>query len=137
MIGKLLSNRKGAYAVMVFAVVLETIGNNILNMTNGFTRFWPSVWALVFLISSYALLVFILKYLPIGLTYGVWGGLGTLATVVSGIIIWQDEFNFKLVLGVTILIAGLVLTAQGDQEAQEAAGKKLIEDLHSHDEASL
>lgn len=119
--------RRAAYIVMIVAVILETIGNNILNMTNGFTEFWPSIWALAFLISSYALLVFILKYLPLGLTYGIWGGFGTLATVITGLIIWGDEFNWQLAGGVGILIAGLILCAQGDQEAQEKAAEKLLD----------
>lgn len=123
--------RKAAYLVLVLAVILETVGNNILHVAEGFTRFWPSIFALIFLISSYALLVFILKYLPLGLTYGVWGGFGTLATVASGIFLWGDTFNLTLVLGVTILITGLILTAQGDQEAQEAAAEIL---LHTFEE---
>lgn len=123
---KSLFGRRAAYLVMVLAVVLETIGNNILNMTHGFTELLPSIFALMFLISSYALLIFILKYLPLGLTYGVWGGFGTLSTVISGVLIWGDEFNWQLVFGVAILITGLVLCAQGDQEAQETAAQKLL-----------
>ena len=84
-----------------------------LKYTEGFTRLLPSLWTLTSMLLSIVLLGLALKTLPVGTAYAVWTGIGTIGTVILGIVLLGDSAApLRLVcLGLIVLgIAGLKLT---------------------------
>ena len=75
-----------AWLVLVAAGVLE-IGWAIgLKYTDGFTRLWPTVATLAAMAVSMVLLGLAVRTLPVGTAYAVWTGIGTVGTVLLGIV---------------------------------------------------
>lgn len=83
-----------------------------LKRTQGFTRLWPSVATVVCMVLSFALLAQAVKTLPIGTAYAVWTGIGTVGTVLFGIILFGEPpemLRLGCILLIVIGIAGLRL----------------------------
>jgi len=85
-----------------------------LKYTDGFTKPMPTTLTIAAMVASVVLLGLAVKELPLGTAYAVWTGIGTIGTVVLGIVLLGDSAApIRLVcLGLIVLgIAGLKLTA--------------------------
>ena len=97
-----------AWIILVLAGLFE-IGWAIgLKYTEGFTRFWPSVWTVAAMIISVVLLGIAMKSLPVGTAYSVWVGVGAVGTVALGIVLFGEPANAARLVSVTLIIAGIV-----------------------------
>ncbi|MCW2559182.1 MAG: ebrB [Mycobacterium sp.] len=77
---------------------------------------------LVVVVAGYAgafvLLTLVLRAgVPIGVTYGIWGALGTVGTAVLAAVIFGDPFTLAIVMGIGLIIAGVLLIEIGSQRA--------------------
>ena len=84
-----------------------------LKYTDGFTKLGPTALTVAAMVASVVLLGLAVKDLPVGTAYAVWTGIGTIGTVVLGIVLLGDSAApLRLVcLGLIVLgIAGLKLT---------------------------
>jgi len=84
-----------------------------LKYTDGFTKLVPTTLTVAAMVASIVLLGLAVKHLPVGTAYAVWTGIGTIGTVILGIVLLGDSAApLRLVcLGLIVLgIAGLKLT---------------------------
>jgi quaternary ammonium compound-resistance protein SugE len=84
-----------------------------LKYTDGFTKLVPTMLTVAAMVVSVVLLGLAVKHLPVGTAYAVWTGIGTIGTVILGIVLLGDSAApLRLVcLGLIVLgIAGLKLT---------------------------
>jgi quaternary ammonium compound-resistance protein SugE len=84
-----------------------------LKYTDGFTKLLPTTLTVAAMVASIVLLGLAVKHLPVGTAYAVWTGIGTIGTVILGIVLLGDSAApLRLVcLGLIVLgIAGLKLT---------------------------
>lgn len=96
------------WLILIVAGLLE-IGWAIgLKYTEGFTRLWPSVGTLVSMAISLGLLGIAMKTLPVGTAYAVWVGIGTVGTVILGIVLLGDSINPMRLLSICLIIAGII-----------------------------
>ena len=100
---------------LLFLAGLFEVGWAIgLKYTEGFTKVVPSALTLVAMTISVVLLGLAMKDLPVGTAYAVWTGIGTVGTVILGIVLLGDSASpLRLIcLGLIVAgIAGLKLTA--------------------------
>ena len=85
-----------------------------LKYTDGFSKLVPSVLTVTAMVASVVLLGLAMKQLPVGTAYAVWTGIGTVGTVILGIVLMGDSAApMRLVCLALIMlgIAGLKLTA--------------------------
>lgn len=79
-----------AWFTLLLAGILE-IGWAIgLKYTDGFTRLTPTVLTVGSMILSVVLLGIAVRSLPLGTAYAVWTGIGTVGTVILGIILFAE-----------------------------------------------
>lgn len=95
--------------VVLFVAGLFEVGWAVgLKYTEGFTRLWPTVGSAASMVVSLGLLGVALRTLPLGTAYAVWTGVGTIGTVLLGIVLF-DESAGALRLGcVALILAGIV-----------------------------
>jgi len=79
-----------AWFVLVFAGLAEVVWAAALHRSEGLTRPGPTALTAVMLFVSVGLLGVALRELPLGTAYAVWVGIGTVGTVVFGIV-WLGE----------------------------------------------
>lgn len=105
------------YLFLALSIVSEVLATTMLKFSEAFTILGPSIAvALGYGISFYSLSL-CLKTLPLSLAYAIWSGIGTALTVIVGIVVWGDMFNLYSAIGITLIIGGVILLNQGDQQS--------------------
>jgi quaternary ammonium compound-resistance protein SugE len=79
-----------------------------LKETDGFTRLVPSVLTAASMIVSLGLLGLALKTLPLGTAYAIWTGIGTVGTVVAGMMIYGEPASAVRLGCVALIVTGIV-----------------------------
>jgi len=97
-----------AWAYLLIAGLMETAWAVGLKCTDGFTRFWPSLWTAAGMAVSFYFLPLALKTLPIGTAYTVWTGIGAVGTVVLGIVLFGESRSLLRLLCVAMIVTGIV-----------------------------
>ncbi|WP_412064970.1 quaternary ammonium compound efflux SMR transporter SugE [Rhizobium sp. SYY.PMSO] len=93
---------------LLFLAGLFEIGWAVgLKYTDGFTRPTPTVLTVISMIMSVVLLGLAVKTLPMGTAYAVWTGIGTVGTVLLGIVLLGDPANLVRVFCIGLIIAGI------------------------------
>jgi quaternary ammonium compound-resistance protein SugE len=98
-----------AWTLLLTAALLEVGWAIGLKYTNGFTKFWPSVWTLLSMVLSMGLLAWSARTLPIGTAYAVWTGIGAAGTAVLGVYLFGEAASVIRVAGVGLIILGVAL----------------------------
>ena len=85
-----------------------------LKYTDGFTKPMPTALTVAAMVASIVLLGLAVKHLPVGTAYAVWTGIGTIGTVILGIVLLGDSAAPLRIVCLALIvlgIAGLKLTA--------------------------
>ena len=96
-----------AWTVLIAAGALETAWAVGLKYSEGFTRFWPSVFTAAAMASSFYLLAVALRTLPLGTAYTVWTGIGAVGAVIWGIVFLGESAGALRVLCILLIVAGI------------------------------
>lgn len=97
-----------AWLILIVAGIFE-VGFAIgMKYTDGFTKPLPTVLTVLSVVISMVLLGIAMKTLPAGTAYAIWTGIGTVGTVILGIILFQEPVTVVRMLCVALIIGGLV-----------------------------
>ena len=96
-----------AWIYLAFAGLFEVGWAVGLKFTQGFTKVWPSLWTLASMALSLGLLGLALKSLPLGTAYAVWTGIGTIGTVLVGILVLGEPATVARIACVSLIVAGI------------------------------
>ncbi|MEJ6479066.1 MAG: small multidrug resistance pump [Paracoccaceae bacterium] len=97
------------YIYLFLAVLTETIGTSALQASQQFTRLWPSVLVVVAYAVSFYLLSLTLRYMPVGIMYALWSGLGIVMIAIIGWLVFQQRLDLPAVIGMALIIGGIVV----------------------------
>ncbi|MBC7685864.1 MAG: quaternary ammonium compound efflux SMR transporter SugE [Bdellovibrionales bacterium] len=86
---------------------LEIVWAVGLKYTEGFTKLAPSVFTLVAMAGSVALLGLALRHLPLGTAYAIWTGIGTVGTAVAGMIMLGEPSGALRLMCIGFIVAGI------------------------------
>ncbi|MDF2153366.1 quaternary ammonium compound efflux SMR transporter SugE [Vibrio sp. CAU 1672] len=103
-----------AWAILVLAGVCEVIWALGLKYSDGFSKLFPSLFTLVFMLLSFGLLGLALRSLPLGAAYGTWVGIGAIGTAIAGMWLLGEPVNPTKLVSLSLIvcgIAGLKLTS--------------------------
>ena len=78
-----------------------------LKFTHGFTHIIPSILTIIGMIASFYFLALALKHLPLGTAYAIWTGIGTIGTVVFGIILFKEPVTAMRLFCIALIISGI------------------------------
>ena len=98
-----------AYIFLAFAIVLEITGTSFVKDTAGFTRWGPSIICLATICFSYYLMSHVVSFIPVGITYATWSGLGIAAITIIGVFKYNQMPNIPTIIGLTLIIVGVVI----------------------------
>ena len=97
------------YIYLIVAVIAETIGTTALQASDQFTRLWPSVLVVIAYAFAFYFLGIALKYIPVGIAYALWSGLGIVLIAAIGFVVFGQVLDFAAILGLTMIIGGIVV----------------------------
>lgn len=96
-----------AWFILFIAGLFETAWAIGMKYSQGFTRFWPSVFTVVSILISMGLLAYSLKELPVGTAYAVWTGIGAVGTAILGIILFGESKEIVRLLFIFLIVVGI------------------------------
>ncbi len=79
-----------------------------LKYSEGFTKVFPSVLTVFGMIISFYLLSLALKNLPLGTAYAIWTGIGTVGTVIFGIILFKEPVDVMRITFIMLILIGII-----------------------------
>lgn len=97
------------YVYLLLAVVAETVGTSALQASQQFTRFWPSVLVVLSYGVAFYLLSLSLKFIPVGVLYAVWSGVGIVCIAMIGWLVFRQSLDLPALLGIALIIAGIAV----------------------------
>lgn len=96
-----------AWLILFLAGLLE-IGWAIgLKYTEGFSKLVPTVLTGASMVASVVLLGIAMRTLPLGTAYAVWTGIGTVGTVILGIVLFAEPATAMRLGCIALIIAGI------------------------------
>ncbi|PZP11623.1 MAG: quaternary ammonium compound-resistance protein SugE [Aliarcobacter butzleri] len=97
-----------SWGILVLAGIFEIFWAIGLKYTDGFTKLIPSLFTIIAMLVSFWLLSISLKTLPLGTAYAVWVGIGTIGTVIAGIMLFGDSINIIRIISIAFIILGII-----------------------------
>ncbi len=97
-----------AWFLLVIAGLLEVGWAIGLKYTEGFTRLMPSVLTITAMVASMGLLGLAVRTLPLGTAYAVWTGIGTVGSVILGIVLFGEPATVVRIVCILLIVAGIV-----------------------------
>ena len=101
------------WTLLLLAITAEVIGTSFLRLSEGMTRPLPTL--LVF--GAYAIAMMLLSRvvlsIPLGLTYALWSGIGTVVIVLVGRFAYSQLLSPTQLIGIGLITAGVVIVNLG------------------------
>ena len=98
-----------AYIFLVLAIAFEILSTSFLKDTNGFTRLYPSLVVIVALCICLFLMSHSMKFIPVGIVYASWAGLGIVAITIIAVLKYQQIPNIPTIIGIALIVIGVVV----------------------------
>lgn len=97
------------YLILTLAVIAETIGTTALQASQQFSRLGPSAIVVVAYVISFALLGWALKFMPVGIAYAIWSGLGIVLIAAIGLVAFGQRLDPPALVGMGLILAGILV----------------------------
>ena len=102
-------NLASSYAFLLLAVLLGVTSNSFAKCAEGFTLIIPSIITAITIVLCMYALSLVMKNIPMGVTYASFAGLTIIATVVVGVIRFNQVPNFYTMIGLGLIIIGVMM----------------------------
>jgi small multidrug resistance pump len=105
-----------SWIYLALAIGLEVGGTTCMKLSDGLTRWAPSVGMVVLYGASFTFLTLSLKHLEIGMAYAIWAGLGTALISLVGIALFSESaspLKFGCIGLIIVGVVGLYLSGGG------------------------
>ena len=97
------------YFILFLAVAAETVGTSALQASQQFTRLGPSILVIIAYAVSFFLLGWVLKYMPVGIAYAMWSGLGIVFIALIGLAVFGQKLDLPAILGMGMILGGILV----------------------------
>lgn len=97
-----------AWTILSAAILLEVAGTTSMRLSEGFTRFTPSVLIFVFYAISFALNTLVIRVLGLSVVYAVWSGVGTVLTAAIGIYYFKEPATAIKLASIGLIVIGVI-----------------------------
>ena len=98
-----------SYLFLALAVFLGVTSNSFAKSAEGFTLLFPSIITGITIVACMYALSTVMKNIPIGITYASFAGLTIIATVVVGVIRFNQVPNLYSIIGLVFIIIGVLM----------------------------
>ena len=98
-----------AYIFLVLAIAFEVLSTSFLKDTNGFTNLYPSLIVISALCVCLYLMSHSMKFIPVGIVYASWAGLGIVAITIIAVIKYKQIPNIPTIIGLSLIVIGVII----------------------------
>ena len=98
-----------SYLFLGVAVFLGVTSNSFAKSAEGFTLLLPSVITAITIVLCMYALSLVMKNIPMGITYASFAGLTIIATVIVGIVRFNQVPNLYSLIGLALIVIGVLI----------------------------
>ena len=102
-------NMTASYLFLALAVLLGVTSNSFAKSAEGFTLLIPSIITGITIVACMYALSMVMKNIPMGITYASFAGLTIIATLVVGVIRFNQIPNLYTLIGMAFIIIGVLM----------------------------
>ena len=96
------------WLILTLAGIFEIVWAVGLKYTEGFTRIIPSTITVGAMLLSFWLLSIAMRTLPLGVSYAVWTGIGTVGAVIFGILWMGESASLLKIAFIALILIGVI-----------------------------
>ena len=93
----------------VLAIMFELVSTSFLKDTNGFTKLHPSLIVITALCFCLFLMSHTMKFIPVGIVYASWAGLGIVGITIIAAVKYKQIPNMPTLVGLALIVIGVVV----------------------------
>ena len=97
------------YVFLFLAIIAETIGTAALQSSQQFTKLVPSIVVVIAYAASFYMLAYALKFMPVGIVYALWSGLGIVAIAAIGYFWFGQVLDLAAMFGISLILIGILV----------------------------
>lgn len=98
-----------AYLALAGAIIFEVTATNFLQRSEHITRLGPTLLSVFFYAGSFYFLAQALRSLPLGIAYGIWGGLGIVLTAGLSVFVFKQRLDAPALIGIGFIVVGVII----------------------------
>ena len=102
-------NLTHAYIFLVLAIMFELVSTSFLKDTYGFTKLYPSFIVITALCVCLYLMSHAMKFIPVGIVYASWAGLGIVGITIIAVIKYKQIPNIPTIIGLSFIVLGVII----------------------------
>ncbi|MFC9710684.1 multidrug efflux SMR transporter [Paenibacillus sp. JNUCC31] len=96
------------WILLALAIGLELSGTILMRVSDGFTRLWPSIFMFACYGASFTLLNFAVKYMPLGVAYAIWSGVGITLIGIVGHYFLGERLKAMSIVWMGFILIGII-----------------------------
>ncbi|EII5640812.1 MULTISPECIES: DMT family transporter [Vibrio] len=96
-----------AWLILFLAGICEIAWAIGLKYSEGFSKPLASVATLSALVISFVLLGIALRTLPLGVAYGIWGGIGAVGTALAAAFLFGETLTLIKLISLFLIVSGI------------------------------
>jgi len=97
------------WSYLIIAILFEVCGTTSMRLSNGLTKFIPSVMVFVCYAISFIFATMATKYLKLAIMYAIWSGVGIAAITFVDLTIFHEKINFVEIIGIVLILVGSIM----------------------------
>lgn len=97
------------YIYLTMAVAAEVVGTTALKASMSFTKLVPTIIMIAAYMVAFFFLSFVMRTLPVGITYALWSALGIVLITIASIYLFDEVLDLAAVIGIAMIIGGIVV----------------------------
>ena len=98
-----------SYLFLAVAVFLGVTSNSFAKSAEGFTLLFPSLITAISIVMCMYALSLVMKNIPMGITYASFAGLTIIATVIVGVVKYNQIPNVYSLIGLLFIVVGVLM----------------------------
>lgn len=98
-----------ALMFLAIATLFETVGTTALQASHQFSRLVPSVVVVIAYALAFYFLAFALRFMPVGVAYAIWSGLGIVFIAAIGYLVFGQRLDLPALAGIAMILGGILV----------------------------
>ncbi|MDD5432825.1 MAG: multidrug efflux SMR transporter [Candidatus Omnitrophica bacterium] len=94
---------------LITAILGEVVATSSLKLSEGFTKLVPSTIVVVGYGIAFYFLSLALKYIPLGIAYAIWCGIGIVLIALVGLFFYKQAMDIPAIIGIALIFAGVLV----------------------------
>lgn len=98
-----------SYIFLFIAILGEISGTSALKASEGFSRLYPSLLAVLGYGVAFFFLSLAIRTIPVGIAYALWAGIGIVLVAAIGAVMFGQNLNLPTMVGIGMILLGCVI----------------------------